>query len=57
MLHLCLQALGDMGQTFQSGNRGMEVVMALLHDWQRKTFSLEKRQQALHSTLLNAVGS
>jgi len=57
MLHLCLQALGDMGQTFQSGNRGMEVVMALLHDWQRKTLSLEKRQQALHSTFLNTVGS
>lgn len=41
-LHVCLQALGDMGQTFQSGNRGLQVVSSLMHDWQNLTFAVRR---------------
>jgi len=57
MLHICLQALGEMGQTFQSANRGMEVVMALLHDWQSQSFNLKSSQHGFHSTFQNAITS
>lgn len=42
-LHICLQALGDMGQTFQSGNRGLQVVSSLSRDWQNLTLAARKR--------------
>jgi hypothetical protein len=47
-LHVCLQALGEMGQTFHSGNRGLQVVMSLLRDWQNQTFAVRKRGSSFH---------
>jgi len=41
-LHVCLQALGDMGQTFHSGNRGLQVVSSMMRDWQNLTFAARR---------------
>ena len=32
----CMQALGEMGQTFRSASRALEIITSLRHDWQNK---------------------
>jgi hypothetical protein len=33
-LFTCVQALGEMGQTFNSSSRGLEIMTSLRHEWQ-----------------------
>ncbi|KAK7885116.1 hypothetical protein LTR67_010607 [Exophiala xenobiotica] len=49
----CMQALGEMGQTFKSASRALEILSSLRHKWQTEsaeegTGQLEKSQQAQH---------
>jgi hypothetical protein len=48
-----MQALGEMGQTFKSASRALEILSSLRHKWQTEsaeegTGQLEKSQQAQH---------
>jgi hypothetical protein len=36
----CIQALGEMGQTYRNASRALEIVTSLRSDWQSKSSSL-----------------
>jgi len=39
LLLICIQALAEMGQTYRTSSRALEVVTSLRRDWQTETFT------------------
>lgn len=42
----CMQALGEMGQTYKSASRALDVVTSLRQSWQHDTFVGDRFKRA-----------